>query len=258
MGCGESKHAVATGNTISRKSSRAGSKRVEASETIETTSNKDVGKTSSMVVKEEGKNVSGGDNSGPVVADHGKNMADQSTELKKEAINVKNDENKSGGVKENNVQIAEKSVSNENVKVAVAVADALEGQETKEEAVKEKELAQGTKMDIKTENVGGKTLGEETKSEIKLVEETKEKAKEDALEDKKVAEDAKGETVKDQKLAEEKKEETAKGEPETVKEENLVKEAGTAETSETIVSTPDEEKEKESAVSPAADDLKKE
>lgn len=240
MGCGESKHVV-TGNTISRKSSRAGSKRVEtSSETIDetTTSNdKNVSKTSSsMLVKEEGRNVnqlesgSGGDNSRAVVAE-------STTELKKEANVIKNDDQKKniGVLKENNKELPDdqgniiaseeiKSLSNENniVKVADAnLEDKKLGQETKlEETVnKEKGLAQETKIDTKNESVmGNKTLGElETKagtvSEIKLVEETKEKPKEDTLEDKKLAEDAaKEETVKDQKLAEVTiKEETAKG-----------------------------------------------
>ncbi|XWS39065.1 hypothetical protein CRYUN_Cryun18bG0018100 [Craigia yunnanensis] len=260
MGCGESKH-VATGNTISRKNSRAGSKRVKTSETIEETSKND-SKTNSILVKEEGKNVnqdSGGYNSRAVA--EGKDIA-ESTELKKEE-NIENDKEKKSVLKENEEPVesiafegisvrsdyyspqeeaGKESLFNENVKVADELQDKKLAQETKEEIVEEKELAQETKA--------------ETVQEIKLAEETKEETKEYTVEDKKLAEDAKEETVKDQKLAEEKKEETAKGEPETKKEENLVKESETAETSEAKVSTPAEKNEKESAVSPAAEDLK--
>ncbi|XWS53665.1 hypothetical protein CRYUN_Cryun10bG0020000 [Craigia yunnanensis] len=262
MGCGESKH-VATGNTVSRKNSRAGSKRGKISETIEETSKNDI-KTSSIFVKEEGKNVSqeSGGNNSRAVADR-KDIA-ESTELKKEE-NENDKEKKSGVLKENEEPVegiafegisgkseltspqeeaGKESLSNENVKVA----DALE----------DKKLAQETKIEAKNENVEDKTLTEEKKAEtlqeIKFAEETKE----DIVEDKKLVQDKKEETVKDQKLAEVKKEETAKGEPETVKEENLVKETETTETSEAKVSTPVEKKEKKSAVSPAAEDLKTE
>ncbi|XWS14025.1 hypothetical protein CRYUN_Cryun36dG0088600 [Craigia yunnanensis] len=200
MGCGESKH-VATGNTISRKNSRAGSKRGKTSETIEETSKLDSNTCS--LVKEEGKNVnqdSGADNSRAVA--EGKDIV-ESTELKKEE-NVENDkEKKSGVLKENEEPIegiafegisgrseyyspreeaGKESLSNENVKPA----DALE----------DKKLSEETK--------------EETLHEIQLTEATKEETKEDTVDDKKLGEDAK-EAVKDKKLAEEKKEETGNG-----------------------------------------------
>ncbi|XVF28398.1 hypothetical protein REPUB_Repub15cG0026100 [Reevesia pubescens] len=216
MGCGESKH-VASGNTISRKNSRAGSKWEKTSETFEETSKND--SNTSSLVKEEGKNVnqdSGAENS-RAVAD-GKGIA-ESKELKKEQNVELDKEKKTGIVKENEEHVegisgrseaANESLSNEDVKPAEALEDKKLSEETKEETMEDKELAEDTK--------------EVTVQEIKLAEGTKEETK--------------GDTVEDQKLAEEKKEETANGKPETVNEENLVEGTETAETTEAKVSTP--------------------
>ncbi|XVF62651.1 hypothetical protein PTKIN_Ptkin09bG0025500 [Pterospermum kingtungense] len=156
MGCGESKHVV-TGNTISRKSSRAGSRRGKPLETIEETS-KFESNTSSLV-KEEGKTVyqdSGADNSRAVADGKGK------------------PESKIGVVKENEKPI--ERVALEAGKAADALEDKKLSEKTKEETVGEKELAQ------------------ETKIETKLVEETKGEATEDTVEDKKLFEERKQET----------------------------------------------------------------
>uniref|UniRef100_A0A2C9UCY9 Uncharacterized protein n=1 Tax=Manihot esculenta TaxID=3983 RepID=A0A2C9UCY9_MANES len=57
MGCRESKHAVATGNTISRKKSDAGSRKSKYIKTVGETSDKGK-KTDSLVQQEESQNVS--------------------------------------------------------------------------------------------------------------------------------------------------------------------------------------------------------
>ncbi|XP_022761213.1 gelsolin-related protein of 125 kDa-like [Durio zibethinus] len=248
MGCGESKH-VATGNTISRKNSGAGSKSGKTSETIQETSKHD-SKTSLILVKEEGQNVNQDS-----YADNSRDVADvkgmaENKELKKEG-NVENDkEKKTGVVKENEEPvegIAFERLSIENVKVADALEVKKLSEETKEETLEGKELAQETKIETKQETVVDKNLAEETKEETD----------EDITEDKKLAKVAKEETLKDQKLAEEKKGETANGEAETVKKEKLVKETEAAETTEAKVSTPGVKEEEKPAVSPA-DDLKTE
>ncbi|XP_021290488.1 calponin homology domain-containing protein DDB_G0272472-like [Herrania umbratica] len=270
MGCGESKH-VATGNTISRKNSRAESKRGKTSEAIAETS-KQGSNTSSILVQEEGQKVDQDSFNSSAVADEGKDIT-ESTELKKEENVEADKEKKSGVVEENEEPIqgialegtsgrseyyspreeaGKESLFNENVNLA---------EETKEKAVEENELAQGTKIEAKEGIVEDKKLAEETKEEtvqeIILAEETKEEAKEDIVEDKNLAEDAKEQTVEGEKLAEEKTEETANGEPEAVKKENLVKETETAETTEAEAPTP-AKKEEETAVASPAEDLKTE
>ncbi|XVE82075.1 hypothetical protein DITRI_Ditri15bG0117400 [Diplodiscus trichospermus] len=187
MGCGESKH-VSTGNTISRRNSRAGSKRGKTPEAIDESSKLD--RNISSLVKEEGKTVA-----------DGKDTA-ESTELKNEGNAEDGKEKKIGVSKQNDEPVetiafegisgrseyfspreeaGNESLSNENV---IKPADALE----------DKKLSEETK--------------EETVKEIQFAEETKEAA----MVDQKLTEDAKEETIKkDKELAEEKKEETGNG-----------------------------------------------
>ncbi|XP_022722080.1 uncharacterized protein LOC111279324 [Durio zibethinus] len=218
MGCGESKH-VATGNTISRKNSRAESKRGKStSEAIKETTELD--SNTSSLVKEECKNINQDS-----AADISRAVA-ESTELKKEE-NGENDKEKTSGVAKENEEPIEgvaskgisgrseyhsppeeagkESLSDENVKPADALEAKKLPKETKEETLDEKESAQETKVETKKENV------------------------------------------------EETKEETGNGEPETVKEAKMVKETETAETTKAKTSTPVQKEEEKPAGSPALD-----
>lgn len=101
MGCGESKHDVATGNTINRKKSDAGNGKSKDIETIKETSTND-DKTNSLVQPEENQNVSKNsgddDNVGAnAIADvkdkNGtKELKEEGTELEKTEVAVEEQE----------------------------------------------------------------------------------------------------------------------------------------------------------------------
>ncbi|KAG8633663.1 hypothetical protein MANES_18G140000v8 [Manihot esculenta] len=98
MGCRESKHAVATGNTISRKKSDAGiSRKNKDIKTADKTSEKE-SNTDSLVQQEESQNVTKclGDENAMAVADEvNKDITDEYKELKEVAEQMNEED---GGV----------------------------------------------------------------------------------------------------------------------------------------------------------------
>ncbi|KAJ9154459.1 hypothetical protein P3X46_027789 [Hevea brasiliensis] len=68
MGCGESKHAVATGNTITRKKSDAASRKSEVIKTVDETREK--GNKTDSLVRQEGSQNLGDENVVPVANEY--------------------------------------------------------------------------------------------------------------------------------------------------------------------------------------------
>ncbi|KAK8671096.1 hypothetical protein V6N13_037704 [Hibiscus sabdariffa] len=222
MGCGESKHAVATASTISRKNSKAGSKREKPSEAVEETRQVD-DKTSS-------------DGGSDGVA----------TSVSRKNSSVRSRKGKSSETIEENTKDDSKTSSSAQPKGENKDRDS--GGDNSGAGVEGKKIAESSELK-KDDNVKDKTMDkerkEETVGEVKIVEETKK--------DQKVGEDPKKETVKDQKAVEET---AANGERETVKKEEEKKPADLS-TTKAEVSTAVEKQEEKADGSSKAEDLKK-
>ncbi|KAK8510878.1 hypothetical protein V6N13_091310 [Hibiscus sabdariffa] len=219
MGCGESKHAVATASTISRKNSKAGSKREKPSEAVE----------EARQVDDKASSEGGSD--GVVTSVSRKNSS------------VRSRKGKSSETIEENTKDDSKTSSSAQPKGENKDRDS--GRDNSGAGVEGKKTAESSELK-KDDNVKDKTMDkerkEETVGEIKIVEETK-----------KVGEDPKKETVKDEKAVEET---AANGEGETVKKEEEKKTADLT-TTKAEVSTAVEKKEEKGDGSSKAEDLKK-
>ncbi|XP_039048705.1 vicilin-like seed storage protein At2g18540 isoform X2 [Hibiscus syriacus] len=181
MGCGGSKHSVATENTISRKNSKAGSKRGPSSEAVEETK------------KVDDKRSSEGGSDGVATTVSQKNSS------------VRSRKGKSSEIVEETTKDDSKTSSSEQPKGE---------NDNSGEGVDGKKIAENTEPK-KEDNVKNKTMDEEIK--VETVEEIK-AAAEETKKDQKLDEDSKTETFKDKKAVEETangKHETVKKEEES-------------------------------------------
>ncbi|XP_039018945.1 vicilin-like seed storage protein At2g18540 [Hibiscus syriacus] len=218
MGCGGSKHSVATDNIISRKNSKAGSKREMSSDSVEETRKVDH-KTSS----EGGSDAI-------------------ATSISRKNSSVRSRKGKSSEIVEETRKDDGKTSSPDQPKGENDNSSAAQGA-----GVEGKKIGESTELKEK-DNVKDKTMGEERKEETVEVIKA---AAEETNKDQKLDEDSKTETVKDQKAVEE----TANGKHETVKKEEESKPANG--TTKAEVSTAVEKQEEKSDGSSTAGDLKK-